>query len=106
MDASAIPNVGAHIYQHLWEAGYGSIDISQSGPLDRSLIDASVWQPERVDFAAEPVLEGDVIRRAPNPVLLNGARELATAVLEQLVQEAKLNATATVWSNKILCSGR
>ena len=81
-DASAIPNVGAHIYQRLWEAGHGSIVPSQSGQaLDRSLIDASVWQPERVDFAAEPVLEGDVIRRAPNPVLLNGARELATAGL-------------------------
>ena len=57
-DASAIPSVGAYIYQRLWDAGHGYIVVSQSGQaLDRSLIDASVWQPERVDFAAEPVLE-------------------------------------------------
>ena len=81
-DASAIPGVGAYIYQRLWETGHGYILISKSGyPLDRSLIDASVWQPERVDFAAEPVLEGDLIRRAPDPELLPGAALLATAGL-------------------------
>ncbi len=79
-DAAAIPSVGAHIYQRLWETGHGYIFISRSGqPLDRSLIDASVWQPERVDFAAEPVLESGMTRRAPNPVLLEGAPFLATA---------------------------
>ena len=81
-NASAIPGVGAFIYQGLWEMGHGYIAISRSGqPLDRSLIDASVWQPERVDFAAEPVLEGGVIRKAPKAVLLEGAPFLATAVV-------------------------
>ncbi len=79
-DASAIPSVGAFIYQRLWELGHGYISISKSGQaLDRSLIDSSVWQPERVDFAGEPVLESGITRRAPNPVLLEGAPFLATA---------------------------
>jgi hypothetical protein len=57
-DAAAIPAVGAYIYQRLWDLGHGHILISKAGQaLDRSLIDASVWQPERVDFAADPVLE-------------------------------------------------
>ena len=81
-DASAIPGVGAFIYQRLWESGRGHIVISATGQaLDRSLIDASVWQPERVDFAAEPVLKGNLIRRAPNPELLGEAPFLATAGL-------------------------
>jgi len=79
-DASAIPSVGAYIYQRLWETGHGHIFISQSGQaLDRSLIDASVWQPERIDFAAEPVLASGLLRRAPKPILLGSTPLLATA---------------------------
>lgn len=79
-DASAIPALGAYIYQRLWDIGRGFIVVSKSGQaLDRSLIDASVWQPERIDFAAEPVLEGGLVRRAPSPMLMDGAPWLATA---------------------------
>jgi hypothetical protein len=70
-DASAIPVVGAFFYQRLWEMGHGYVLISHSGQaLDRSLIDASVWQPERVDFAAPPVLSSGLERRPPKPELL------------------------------------
>ena len=79
-DAAAIPAVGAYIYQRLWDLGHGHILISKAGqPLDRSLIDAAIWQPERVDFAAEPVLESGLMRRAPQPTLLGSAPLLATA---------------------------
>jgi hypothetical protein len=78
-DASAIPALGSSLYQALWKNGYGYILISQSGQvLDRSLIDASVWQPERIDFAAEPVLRDGLERRAPGPILLGSAPLLAT----------------------------
>jgi hypothetical protein len=94
-DASAIPSLGAFIYQRLWEGGHGYIVVSESGQaLDRSLIDASVWQPERVDFAAEPVVEGDVIRRAPEPVLLEGAPFLATAGLTAALTLAEWRASS------------
>ena len=79
-DAAAIPAVGARIYQRLWELGLGNIVISKAGQaFDRSLIDTSVWQPERVDFAAEPVLESGLVRRAPQPVLLGSVPLLASA---------------------------
>ncbi len=78
-DAAAIPEVGAFLYQALWSKGHGYILISLSGQaLDRSLIDASVWQPERVDFAAEPVLGEGLVRRAPKPVLIGSASLLST----------------------------
>ena len=78
-DASAIPAVGAYIYQRLWEMGHGYIFISQSGQaLDRSLVDASVWQPERIDFAAEPVLGDGLERRAPQSILLGSVPLLAS----------------------------
>lgn len=78
-DASATPLVGAFIYRQLWEQGHGYILVSKSGQaLDRSLVDASVWQPERIDFAAEPVLGEGLIRRAPNSVLIGTAPLLST----------------------------
>lgn len=46
-NAAAIPGVGAFLYQALWKKGHGYIKISKSGQaLDRSLVDAAVWQPE------------------------------------------------------------
>ena len=94
-DASAIPQVGAFIYQRLWEEGHGYIKISKSGkPLDRSLIDASVWQPERIDFAAEPVLGNGLIRRAPAPVLLPGTAFLGTARIRSTVSMSTWRATS------------
>jgi hypothetical protein len=100
-DASAIPAVGAYIYQRLWEIGQGYIFISQSGQaLDRSLVDASVWQPERIDFAAEPVLTNELLRLAPKPILLGSVPLLATSgiraplTLEQWRQSSDVLRTA------------
>ena len=73
-DAASIPSVGAFIYQRLWAAGYGYVEVSKSGQfLDRCLVDAAVWQPERLDFAAAPVLKPGIQRRAPEAVILPGA---------------------------------
>ncbi len=70
-NAAAIPGVGAFLYQALWKKGHGYIKISKSGQsLDRSLVDAAVWQPERIDFAAEPVLGDGLERRLLNQCFL------------------------------------
>lgn len=46
-----IQRAGKVLWQRAWLAGHGYIKISRSGCLlERSLIDASVWQPERLDF--------------------------------------------------------
>ncbi len=81
-DGSYIPDVGASVYQRLWDAGHGYIVVSKSGrALDRSLIDAAVWQPERLDFAAPPVLAAGLERRAPPSEILPGEPILAGAAL-------------------------
>jgi len=62
-DARQISRIGKIIYDRLWLAGSGYFNVSKSGQfLDRSCIDASVWKPEGLDFAAEPVLLGNVSR--------------------------------------------
>ncbi len=72
-DASRIPALGMRLYQALWAAGHGYIQPSKSGAsLDRSIIDASVWQPERLDFAAAPVLGAGLERRPPSELILPG----------------------------------
>jgi len=56
-DASRIPEAGRALVQLLWAAGHGWFEVGRAGQaLERSLIDASVWQPERLDFCAPPVL--------------------------------------------------
>ena len=81
-NAAAIPEIGAFIYQALWAAGHGYIVVSKSGrALDRTLVDAAVWQPERLDFVAAPVLGPGLERRSPPVAIVPGEPMLASAGL-------------------------
>lgn len=52
-DATDIERAGKVIADRLWLVGMGHYVISRSGALlERTLVDASVWQPTRLDFAA------------------------------------------------------
>lgn len=64
LDASLIPKAGKALDDLLWATpGEGWIAISKSGQaLLRTLVDASVWQPERLDFAGPPDLMDGVTR--------------------------------------------
>ncbi len=64
LDASLIPEAGRALDDLLWATpGDGWVAISISGQaLMRTLVDASVWQPERLDFAGPPVLMDGVTR--------------------------------------------
>lgn len=56
-DASKIPSAGKQLLTMLWAAGMGWYEVGKAGQaLERALFDGSVWQPERLDFAAGPVL--------------------------------------------------
>lgn len=56
-DASRIPEAGRALVQLLWAAGHGWFEVGRAGQaLERTLVDATVWQPERLDFCAPPVL--------------------------------------------------
>ncbi|WP_373991921.1 hypothetical protein [Duganella sp. BuS-21] len=72
-NASYIPRIGAWLFQRLWLAGFGYYAISKSGQLlERGLFDASVWQPERMDFAAAPVLGEGVEREKYDSMIIDG----------------------------------
>lgn len=69
-DASAIPEAGKRLVALLWGAGFGWVQVGSAGQaLMRTLVDSSVWQPERLDFAAAPVLQDGLVRRRVDPIV-------------------------------------
>jgi len=62
-NASMILDAGKRLEELLWAAGHGWYEVGAAGQaLKRCLVDSSVWQPERLDFAGPPILN-DGIRR-------------------------------------------
>ena len=50
--AANIPFLGGAFVSALWRNGWGRIQLSKAGScLARSLADATVWSPERLDLA-------------------------------------------------------
>ena len=73
-DAADIPRAGAALGDRLWAAGHGWIAVSAAGAaLERCPVDASVWQPERLDFAAGAVCGAGLVQRRGRPMLIPGA---------------------------------
>jgi hypothetical protein len=71
-DASLIPDAGRRLVTLLWAAGMGWHEVGNAGQaMARTLVDSSVWQPERLDFAAPPMLT-DGIRRPIAAALVYG----------------------------------
>ena len=99
MSAQDIPRCGTALFKRLWLAGYGRFDVSKSGALlDRSLIDSSVWQPERLDFAGGAWCGNGVEQRRPAPLVLNAdATFIDSARLKDLARDeaAKLEVIRT-----------
>lgn len=55
---SQIEMIGKNIIERLWLAGFGRYDVSKSGILlERTIVDSSVWQPERLDYVGGSVTE-------------------------------------------------
>ncbi len=68
-DARDIPRAGKAILTKLWAKGYGHYEVSKSGSLlERGLFDASVWQTNRIDFAAGAKCHGELEQRRGDPV--------------------------------------
>ena len=71
-DAADIPRAGQVLVDRLWLAGYGHIEISRSGAmLERTLVDASVWQQSRLDFAGGAACGAGLDQRRGDPFLIN-----------------------------------
>ena len=73
-DARDIPRAGQVLCERLWLAGYGYMKVSSAGSLlPRTLMDAMVWQPSRLDFAAGAKCEGPLVQDRGEPTLIAGA---------------------------------
>nr|WP_180203843.1 hypothetical protein [Pseudomonas sp. SbOxS1]NYU03605.1 hypothetical protein [Pseudomonas sp. SbOxS1] len=81
-DANDLARAGQNLYDRLWLAGKGRIQISASGGmLLRAPIDASVFQPERLDFAGGAECIAPLAQKLPKPLVMNpDAAPLDTAV--------------------------
>ena len=75
VDATLIPEAGKALEALLWATpGAGWCDIGVAGQrLPRCLVDVSVWQPERLDFAGPSVLVDGVTRAGVDGVIYGNA---------------------------------
>lgn len=88
-DASDIPRAGAVLFKRLWLAGHGFYMISRAGTaLERTIIDASVWQKNRLDFAAGAQCMPPLEQRRGAPEAHEGAYLDTAKALPDLTQEA------------------
>ena len=72
-DATEIPRLGKNLFHRLWLAGYGYIRLSSSGNiLPRTIVDAAVWQPERLDFAGGAFCHSPLVQHRPLAEVING----------------------------------
>jgi len=72
-----IERAGKDLQTYLWAAGHGHIQISTAGSkLKRTTFDASVWQTNRLDFAAGASCFAPLSQRRGEPVLIEGESEV------------------------------
>ncbi len=73
--ARQIPIIGETLSQLLWLHAFGRIEISKAGTcLKRTVLDTSVWQPSRFDFAGGAYCGPGLEQRRPEPVIFNENR--------------------------------
>lgn len=71
-DARRIPEMGEAIRGRLWLAGFGRYEVARSGALlERTIVDATVWQPERLVFAAGAHCLAPLEQRRGSPIVRN-----------------------------------
>lgn len=89
-DAADIPRAGKVLSERLWLAGFGYFAISKAGRLlERCLVDTSVWQPERLDFAAGAQCQPPLRQDRGLPVVFDGPLLDTRATLLDLTPEER-----------------
>lgn len=88
-DAGDVERAGTVLFKRLWLAGLGRILISKAGlMLLRSVFDAAMWQPARLDFAAGAICHDGIEQQRGNPEILNSGGLLdSAAALPDLTME-------------------
>lgn len=108
-DATDLPRAGQVLFDRLWLAGMGWIKISASGAmLLRSPLDASVFQPERLDFAGGAECVPPLVQRLPSLQQFNpDAHPLDTlAALPDLTEIEKRKVSRLQAEAKKTCSAQ
>ena len=97
-DATDIPRAGALLRDRLWLTGHGRYDVSRAGALlERTLVDTSVWSPERLDFAGGAECRDGVEQRRGSPVRIDGTLETVDtkAALPDLTDKERVTLAKT-----------
>jgi len=72
-DGGDIERAGKDLQTYLWAAGHGYIMVSTAGTkLKRTAFDASVWQTNRLDFAAGAACIAPLEQRRGEPQQIKG----------------------------------
>jgi hypothetical protein len=72
-DAGDIPRATDAIVTYIWANGGGHFEISKSGSLlPRTILDTSVWQTNRLDFAAGADCVPPLCQKRGKPITLSG----------------------------------
>ncbi len=83
-----IPRAGQVLAKRLVNAGHGYIRTSGAGTmLLRTVVDTSVWQPERLDFAAGAHCGPGLVQLRPDPTCYPGGLLDTETALPPLTQE-------------------
>jgi len=108
-NATDIPRAAAVLAKRAWLNGFGHIKISKSGQmLVRSIIDTTVFQPNRIDYCAPAECEPPLKQAKPTPqhhgnalcaldtiAVLPDLSQSDETEFERLVTQAKVAKTAT-----------
>jgi hypothetical protein len=91
-DAKDIERAGKALNTRLWARGFGRYEVSSSGSLlERGMFDSSVWQTNRIDFAAGASCGDGLEQRRGSPELLlgfvGGAMDTTTAIPDPTPEE-------------------
>lgn len=81
-DARDIPRAGKALFERSWLAGDGWYKVSSSGALlERGLVDSSVFQPERLDFAGGAKCGDGLEQRRPPAIVTNQDKNFIDSAL-------------------------
>lgn len=91
-DAKDIERAGKALNLRLWAKGFGRYEVSSSGSLlERGMFDSTVWQSNRIDFAAGASCGDGLEQRRGTPELLlgenGGAMDTLTAIPDPTPEE-------------------
>jgi hypothetical protein len=97
VDQSDIPRAGAALFDRLWLKGLGRYEVSKSGDLlRRSIVDASVWLPEKPVFISEPLCKAPLRREKVSMILHGEPRRLFDSRLIESLSTNEKRALAEI----------